>query len=362
MNTFYIAGIGMITPIGFNANMTHCSVKAGISGYALSDYDDNNGNPIKMSLIPDDVFSLVWESPALDYDEGDRSNLRHDHITILAIIAAQQAVEDRDVQSTIPMVIATPAAKSDIEGLPSIIGNLVRNSGGWLERSISRNIFGERASGIDTLRFAFDYLYATDHDYVLVGGSDSYLDDEIITPLIESNRLLASGSGDGFVLGEGAGFLLLTKHRELAMEKDGYVVALSEPGIADEPGSLGSNQPYLGEGLDQAFKLALVQQPEQSIANIYSSMNGEHFWAKEFGVAQLRNSDYFTPECKIHHPADCFGDLGTATAPVLIGLAAQDLFNSTKQLSTLVYCSSDSEMRGAVVLQKVPSIEKEREQ
>jgi len=352
---FFIAGMGAITPIGFNVDMTNCSLKASISAYEITDHVDSAGHQIKMAFIPQEIFATAWQSDTLDYDEGDRSNLRHDRITIQAIIAAQQAVEHLDSSGAIPLIIATPSATADIEGLPSIIGNLALNGGGRFDRQISRNTFGGRASGIDIINFAFDYLHDSEHQYVLVGASDSYLDDEILNPLIESNRLLSTESSNGFVLGEGAGFLLLTKHRELALAQDGFVVGLHKPGIANEEGAMGHSTPYLGDGLDNAFKLALVEQAQQSVANIYSSMNGEHFWAKEFGVAQLRNSHYLAPDCQVHHPADCYGDLGTATGPVLISLAAQDLLNSKQQHSSLVYCSSDCQMRGAIVLQKYPS-------
>lgn len=189
---------------------------------------------------------------------------------------------------------------------------------------------------------------------ILVGGSDSYRDYLRLGPLSEESRLLTANSMDGFAPGEAACFILLTRHPEMAMVRDEHIIALHPPGIADEPGHLGSEQPYLGEGLDQAFKKALVGHQKADIQSIFSSMNGENHWAREYGVANLRNKSAFSEMVEIEHPADQLGDLGNATGTLLIALAAEHLFNHVQKSTGLVYCSSDSAKRGAIVIEKIP--------
>jgi len=82
-------------------------------------------------------------------------------------------------------------------------------------------------------------------------------------------------------------------------------------------------------------------------------MNGENHWAKEYGVAFIRNKAYFQSAVGIEHPADCYGDLGAATSPVLIALAAEHLFKHSTAKAHLVYSSSDHSKRGAIVVEKV---------
>jgi 3-oxoacyl-[acyl-carrier-protein] synthase-1 len=135
---------------------------------------------------------------------------------------------------------------------------------------------------------------------------------------------------------------------------NGYTIALYPPGIANEPGHLNSDLPYKGEGLDRAFKKALLNHQQYNISAIYSSMNGENFWAKEFGVAQLRNKAAFNEQVKVQHPAENFGDVGAATAPVLLALAAENLWQDQQAKTCLVYSSSDNEKRGAIVIEKTP--------
>jgi len=117
---------------------------------------------------------------------------------------------------------------------------------------------------------------------------------------------------------------------------------------------MNSDEPYRGDGLDQAFKLALHDYTGNAIRTIYSSMNGEQQWAKEYGVAYLRNKEKFHDPVKIEHPADCYGDLGSATAPVLMGLAAESLLKQPGLGTHLVYSSSDGAARAAVRMEKLP--------
>ena len=79
----YIAGIGMITPVGFDTASTFAAVKAGISAYSVSDYFDKNDEPITMASIPDSMLSSL----KFELDEGDRYNERHDRVTKMAIYA-----------------------------------------------------------------------------------------------------------------------------------------------------------------------------------------------------------------------------------------------------------------------------------
>ncbi len=345
----YIAGMGMITPVGGNVAMTAAAVNAGISAYRMSAFTTDIGTPITMARVPDGVFAN-FEG---DIDEGDRFNPRHDRVIKMAIIALREVLSQCKTEQVIPLVLAMPEIKTDSEGLSSFIKNIERNIQPWISSEITRAIHSGRASGIEAIHFVFQYLLASQYPYILVGGSDSHEDFSRLMPLEKDNRLLTQGAADGFAPGEAASFLLLTPQIELAQQRNGQVIALSAPGVSDETGHLFSEQPYRGDGLDQAFKKALINQPENTIHSIYSSMNGENHWAKEFGVAQIRNKKYFKVPVKSQHPADCYGDLGSATATTLTALAAEPLFNSTKAHAHVVYSSSDTAKRGAIVVEKI---------
>ncbi len=347
----YIAGIGMITPVGANTAMTSASVEAGISGYSVSGYSTQAGEPVTMARVPDQIFAEFNG----EIDEGDRFNPRHDRVTKMAIMAISEACAQGKSEQAVPLVLAMSDAETDDEGLSSLLENLASNIKPWITPELSRSLYSGRASGIEAIDFAFRYLYDSKYPYLLVGGSDSYEDTSRLMPLDSMERLRTETSPDAFVPGEAASFLLLTPHINLAREHNGHVIALLQPGIAEEKGHLFSNEPYRGDGLDQAFKASLISQPEQSIHSIYSSMNGENHWAKEYGVAFLRNRKAFKDPVCIEHPADCFGDIGSATATSLIALAAENLYKNNQAQAHLVYSSSDTAKRGAIVLKKIAS-------
>lgn len=348
----YIAGMGMITPVGFNTAMTAAAIEADINVYAETKYCDQHGDEITMAGVPDAIFI---ESDAT-IDEGVWYSEHHDRIIKMAIIAITEACGEHPVKQPIPLIVGMPDVLPNVEHISSssLINNLVSNCESWLSAQHCRTINSGRAAGMEALEFAFRYLYDTQNDYILIGGSDSHRNYTRLRPLGEAGRLSVNGSADSFAPGEAAGFLLLTRRPELALVRNGHVIALNTPGISDEPGHLYSEQPYRGDGLDQAFKKALINQPEQSIHSIYGSMNGENHWAKEYGVASLRNKKSFNDAVCLEHPADCYGDLGSATSSVLIALAAEHLFKSTHAKSHLVYSSSDTAKRGATVVEKIP--------
>lgn len=347
----YIAGMGMITPVGANVEMTAASVDAGISAYAETEYYDQLNKPITMASVPDIIFDEI----DAEIGEGDRYNGRHDRVIKMTILAIREACEQKSIKKSVPLVLAMPdvPADPDDKRLSPLIENLEHNCKPWISTQQCHSIYSGRAAGIEAIDFAFNYLYDLPNDFILIGGSDSHQDYSRLNSLSDDGRLLTAGSMDSFAPGEAAGFLLLTRHPGLAQVKNGCIIALNPPGIADETGHLHSEETYRGDGLDQAFKKSLNNHRQSNIHSIYSSMNGENHWAKEYGVAYLRNKTAFHDKVKTEHPADTYGDLGAATSPVLIALAAQHLYGSKKASSYLVYSSSDYAKRGAIVVEKM---------
>src|SRR5207247_5646166 len=84
------------------------------------------------------------------------------------------------------------------------------------------------------------------------------------------------------------------------------------------------------------------------IQEVYSSMNGENHWAKEWGVTRIRSNGTFSPEHGMHHPADCYGDAGAACGPLMTGLAALGIKEGYRAAPALVYASSDQGRRAAL--------------
>ncbi|HED33658.1 MAG TPA: hypothetical protein ENJ08_05480 [Gammaproteobacteria bacterium] len=344
----YIGGTGAITSVGKDAQMTFDSVNADINRYQNSAYLTPQQQVIKMALPPTDALPEL--SDALEFKGA--YTLWDKRLLQLAHAAMQDAVKDYEIEDPIPLILACPQHYSGWpHQLPDTFKQcLIEQSGISINPDSSRTVQTGRTGILEALQIAFSYFLDTDAEAVLIGGVDSFQRPELLEGLIEEGRLAIDGVVDGFTPGEGAGFILLTRNKAKAMNNDGCMVSLRTPGLAQEVGHMYSDQPYLGEGLANAVKQALTSFNGAKIQRVYSTMNGERFWAKELGVALTRSQAFFSDTYRLEHPADCYGDLGAASGAVLITLAAQHLVRQKEKVAHLVCCSSDNAFRAAVVM------------
>ncbi len=343
----YIAGMGMITPVGGDVELTAAAIRAGISQLSISNYYNKKARPFTMATIPESVL------PERSYKLNRVKDIsRQTDIMLKAsTIALGQAMTRYPGEKTIPLFFSGPEAYQNVPYTvsPDFTEYLIKQTDAKIDRANSRFFSLGRAGVIDAIDLATRYFEQIDESYVLVGGADSFQDEAVLAYLDADDRVLSEGVMDGFAPGEASAFLLLTKDISKALIHNNGVISLSEPGIALEKGHrYNEAENYLGEGLSQAFKLALNAYNGKPIKKIYSSMNGEHFGAKEYGVASIRSQKAFTEDCYLHHPADCMGDAGGAVGAVLIALAADDLLKEGEEKTSLVYCSSDQAYRAAI--------------
>ena len=342
----YVAGIGMITPVGANAQMTAAAVKAGVSGYRDCNFFDEDFNNIRMATIPDDALEDSLDEESLT----DIISARHARMLQMAKLAMLEVVSMLPEGEKPPLFLAGPELQ-DVNDLPlnmSFIKNLALQAGVNLDLEKCRINSMGRAGGLINLKLAFRFFENTNTKFVLVGGVDSFYDKDTLDYLLSKKRLLCGEVMDGFIPGEGAGFLLLTN--DSSAITTGRLPCIFEPGNGSEKGHMYSEETYTGDGLSTAVAAAIQNASISNIRTLYSSMNGESFFAKEYGVAMIRNSEALDEKIKLEHPADCFGDLGAASGIVMVALSAMSILTKSDAAPLLVCCSSDREYRSAVVI------------
>lgn len=343
----YIAGMGMITSIGGSALTTAAAARARAKGFRRSSVINKNSKPMTMALVPDEAL------PLLNSNLNTANHLkRYTQLIRLAAPALQEVMDSVPLREPPPIFLAMPESLPDCppERQASFLEHLRVQSGANIDWSMNRLITTGRAGGLQAIDMAFKYFASTGKDVALVGGVDTYQSHYLLGVLDSQDRILAEGVKDGFVPGEAAGFLILVSERVASKLPKKPLAAVYQPGLAEEPGHRYSKEPYRGDGLANAFRLAIDNANGQSIHTIYSSMNGEHFGAKELGVAQVRNNAAIAVNVKIEHPADGFGDIGAACGPVLVALAALDLQKGWRQGPALVYGASEQQARAAIVV------------
>ena len=334
LEKLFIAATGMTTPLGMNTAMTAAAINAGINVYQASAICDGFFSPITMTEVPEDALAPL-ASP-LKNQLG--INARQARLLRLAQPALTEALNGLKQSLAIFLAGPEPLPNAPLPIRSKFLEHLQVQAGVAFDLDHSKVFPMGRAGVFYALEYAFSYLEFSDQDYVLVGGVDSYWHPMTLAALTQEQRLKTErGQTDGFVPGEAAGFILLSRQPVNSTGRQVY-----RPGLAEESGHRYSQEPHLGEGLSAAFKQALAQSSLGNIQKIYSSLNGEAFAAKEYGVALTRNSAALAEKCAHLHPADCYGDLGAATGAILIALSA---INSPG--TAICYGSSEGAFRGA---------------
>jgi len=337
----HVVSVGMITSVGEDSKKTAAAIKAGISRYQDSQCFNKNFNPIKMSLVDDSAL------PSLNEELQSLSGLtsRQRRMLRLATPALLEVLDALPINNSIPLFLSGPETLKNCPEAINIkfLEYLVKQTDANIDLNASRLFATGKAGGIQAIDLAFKFFETTDKDVVLVGGIDSFLDNYLLSFLDNENRILAENILDGFVPGEAAGFIMLVSDRIISKLSTKQLATLYLPGLASEKGHRYSSMPYKGDGLSDSFNSAISNGNLQPIESVFSSMNGENFDAKEYGVALMRNTSAFNTNFDHIHPAENFGDIGAAFGPVLIGLMAQ-----YKTKNAICYCSSNTEHRSAI--------------
>ena len=334
-----IIATGMLTPVGANAKMTAASVLGDISAYQASGIQNKKFKPMTLALVPDDALPPLEEALLTQ-----KLTVRQQRMLRLATPALQQATEN--VQQPVPLLLCGP---EKLPGRRSVISDkflqqLAQQTQAPIDLQHSYVFPDGRAAGLYALEVAMQMLERGDCKQIILGGVDSYLDLQLLNSLDNDDRILAEGVMDGFAPGEGAAFMVI----QLAGNAPG--IQIYPPGIADEPGHRYSSLPYMGDGLTQAIIESMNANAGNRVKTVFASFNGENFGAKEWGVAALRNQQQLDIDLKIVHPADCYGDLGAATAVVLMILAYLGVSKGVYSKPALIWASSEMQQRAAVYM------------
>lgn len=343
-----IVSAGAVSPIGLSLAETTASARARINRLHEIEWRDRRFQPFIVGAVPDEglpPLATELTKQCLQYREA--------RMLRLADVALQEALKPiKEDQPTIPLLLGLPEHHTTKPLEPK--GFLIKLAQQFKARlDISRSVAAPngRAAGLMAIKRATAMLEAKETEFVLVGGIDSLVDLYVLGTLDMQGRIRNEINSDGFSASEGAAFLLLTLAETAAQKGLQQLVQVLGSAMGHEPGHFYAEEPYLGEGLANAFSSLLAEAPPPSpIGCVYASFNGERYWGKEFGVARLRNSSAFIPDHQMEHPAECFGDLGAAHGPMLAALAAHGVSKHYRNSPCLVYASSDYGSRAAILL------------
>jgi len=343
-----IASAGLISPVGLSLAETAASARARVARLAELPWLDRHLEPFVAGTVPDEGLPELAKPLAnLPLQPREARMLR------LAHAALEEALQPLGGQGApLPLLLGLPEHHTTAPLQPkTFIERLAVQAAGLVDAKRSVAAPRGRAAGLMALREASARLARGDCEMLLVGGVDSLVDLYVLGTLDLEGRIRNQSNSDGFSPSEGAAFLLLTTAGAAAARGLQPLARLHGSAQGHEPGHLYAEAEYLGEGLAGTLDALLGEAPPpQPIATVYCSFNGERYWAREFGVARLRQSAAFAPEHAMEHPAECFGDLGSAHGPALAALAALGVKQGYRRAPCLVLASSDRGDRAAALL------------
>jgi len=334
-----ITGVGAVTSIGLDAWTSAASARAGLCGFHEHAFMiDTAGEPMRVAGVPG--------------------------------LGAGMPVVERCARMLLPALEeALATAPPDLGRIGLALGLPPRRPGrgddlvDHLRRVVADHFGGHvaplvpfeagHAAALLALEAALKGLGNGSIDACLVAGVDSYLAPETLEWIEDCDQLHGGGplnNAWGFIPGEAAGALLLQPASDAPDGSMADVVAL---GIGRESKLIKTDAVCIGEGLTQAFRAALAELPGSTrIDNVFCDMNGEAYRADEYGFTCLRTKERFREATDFVAPADCWGDVGAAGAPlhVLLAIAACRKGYAKGELS-MVWGSSEGGERAAAIVQ-----------
>jgi 3-oxoacyl-[acyl-carrier-protein] synthase-1 len=345
-----IVGVGMMTAVGLSAAETAASVRAATMRFTETPIRDARFAPFVLAEVPDDGMPPL----AAEVETETGLTSREMRLLRLGTMPVFEALEQLPTSEPPPcLALALPEMQPGrrVDGMKflKLLAKQTRYA-----FDVSRSVAADegRAGALVAVARAAQMIRTKSAPFALAGAIDSYRDLYVLGTLDLEERVKSAVHLDGFIPGEGAAFLLLTSREMAKSARLTPLGSITRVARETEAGHIYSEKPYRGDGLaktlSQLFASGDVSAP---VAEVFSSMNGESHWAKEWGVGFLRNKASFAEDHGMHHPADCFGDAGSASGPLMIGLAAMGMAGGYRKSPSLVYCSSDRGPRAALAVE-----------
>jgi len=341
----FVVGVGLRAPNGLTALQVTMCVRADKLRPRDSYLVDRAGDPIalaRLASIGDDVQGLprllALGAPAL----------RQATFPWLAHEAAA-----RRAPRPLPLVIALPSA-----GRPGLdprlgrelVAGLEQRAETALDHAASRLIFGCRAGGVAAFELGLSML-REGAPCVVVGGIDSWFEALALEHLDAELRLHSLTAENGFVPGEGAGFLVLA--RRASSDGPSPLARVLSTAVELEPRPWGSEEPTHALGMTQAVRraTAVTGSDAHRIGWAVTDVVNERHRVDEWSFVSARVHGALTPDWVHDQPLLVTGDLGAASVAAMAAMATTRWqTRCAPDDCVLVAAHSDGPERGAMVL------------
>jgi 3-oxoacyl-[acyl-carrier-protein] synthase I len=325
-----IVGSGLVTSVGLSTAAAAAAIRAGVSNAQLTRFMDWGGEWMAAHVVP-------IEAP------NPRAKLLQMAATAIGECLASAA---RESSTGTALVLCLPEASRPSTGNEvgeSAIAELSSMVGTTFSADSSTIAVG-RVGGFVGLHHARALLGEGKADAVLVAGVDSYVNWPALSHFENQHRLLTSKNSDGFLPGEAAAAVMVTR------PVSGTALRCEGLGFAKESATVDASVPLRADGLVEAIRAAARDADcrAQDFDLRITALSGEHYYFKEAALAMARLVRDPMPEADLWHPADCVGEVGAAAGPLAMILAATGCAKGYAEASRILcHLSNDGAERSA---------------
>jgi 3-oxoacyl-[acyl-carrier-protein] synthase I len=338
-----IVSTGARTPVGLDAPSTAAAVRAGLAVMAKHPFMlDKKAEP--MVVCADALLPITLTGV--------------DRLLNLALPAAREALQPlrEDIRGSLRIAVflalseERPGREEHLERsfMPRFVSGLAH------ECTVGELVChpAGHAGGLLCIEQAMSFIASGASDVCLVGGVESYFEAETLEWLDDTDQLHSESTIWGFCPGEGAAFCLLASERAIARLGLSVPIEVLSAGSARELNTINTDTVCVGQGLSEAFNKTLAGLRDDRLVNhTICDMNGEPYRGNEYGFAMLRSPGKFADDAHFQTPADCCGDMGAASGPLFVSLAAHAAMKGYGPGPlTLLWASSYGGLRAAAVL------------
>ncbi len=342
-----IVGVGTVTSVGLSAVQTAASVRAGISRLTETGWEGKDGNPYRGGFLAEDSLPGLHRKT---FDiTADSTTARLLQLAGPALHEAAEALPARG--ESIGLILGLRSLEP-LQGMTPkfFFENLMRQSQVRFDPAASSIVVGGRAAGLLAIQEGARRIADGFGAPLIAGGVDSYYDLPRLVDLDFDGRILNEANLDGFIPGEGAGFVALAPaSRRAEADPLGKILATAK---GFEPGHLYSDAPMQVEGMTQTLADLFRQVSPEWLPchTAYVNLTGEQVGAKEWAIAAMRNRPSLSDTLTLVHPAEAFGEAGAAMGPIMVSLAMRGWQRVYHTGPLLVACSADHGECAAVYL------------
>ncbi|MEY4575385.1 MAG: hypothetical protein RL701_88 [Pseudomonadota bacterium] len=336
----YIVGTGAITAVGACSAVSAAAVRAGISRTTLLEQDDGEAVDAHVARVQ----ALTEDAPrALRLEQLLAAALRECLSRLVAAVGGAKL--------ELPLFIAAP---DDVDVQALLRACQLVPTSAW--SSVQRLPDGH-AAGFVGLERACEVLGQGSLELACVVGVDTRCDTATLLQLSAADKLLTADNPWGIVAGEAAGALLLASEdacTRLGLTRLGRV---HSRGSAQET-SFQESKPCTGRALSAACHSALDAVADVvAVSDIYCDLNGVRARHDEWGFTAPRIAPRCRDVSELVVPALLWGDVGSATAPLLVQLALAAFQRGyARGTRALVWAASEAGLRAAVILEPSSTI------